>query len=488
MQARRVQAELRATASAMAAGELPWSDLEVLGTRAWRFVARPDAFDESLEVLDHAGVARRPGRELRAALEELGCPGVSFEVRFPPDYPLAPVFLRVLSPLFAPRTGHVTAGGAICSKLLTADGWAPGMQLAALLQSVVHEMTACGYGHSEVGPTGPACAVAGGTYRLEDAASAYRCFARAHGWRAAALDHLALPDDAEGAAWERASASAQQAPPAAPAKAPRGPPDARADAARADAARADAARMDAAHRAFLRSTLEALVPGASAVLPRGDGADGGADGGAMRLSLVPEGDPARATVLARLAETAPLTQGLLVLRVHNSRSHIRFLEYCLEIARRRKNNNGGPAQQPPPQTAAAGVCALGVALLFHGAKTGDNTADILRHGFDFRLASMGMSGTGTYFATDASYSIKTFAADISTALWLPGELPADALTTVGKRTCILVARVALGNVCRLANSRDTRRPPEGFDSVASCERNFVVFDNRAAMPEFLILL
>ena len=46
-------------------------------------------------------------------------------VVFPPDYPFAPPFIRVLRPRFAYRTGHVTLGGSICTQLLTRSGWSP---------------------------------------------------------------------------------------------------------------------------------------------------------------------------------------------------------------------------------------------------------------------------------------------------------------------------------------------------------------------------
>jgi len=48
---------------------------------------------------------------------------ITFHVTFPPNYPWAPPFIRVVRPRFAFRTGHVTVGGAICTILLSNDGW-----------------------------------------------------------------------------------------------------------------------------------------------------------------------------------------------------------------------------------------------------------------------------------------------------------------------------------------------------------------------------
>lgn len=38
---------------------------------------------------------------------------------FPPNFPFAPPFIRVIRPRFMFRTGHVTIGGSICTEMLT---------------------------------------------------------------------------------------------------------------------------------------------------------------------------------------------------------------------------------------------------------------------------------------------------------------------------------------------------------------------------------
>ncbi|KAJ3084710.1 hypothetical protein HK102_000579, partial [Quaeritorhiza haematococci] len=69
--------------------------------------------------------------------------GVSLEVRFSEDYPLAPPYIRVVKPRFLQFMygggGHVTAGGSICMDLLTMSGWSPAYNLEAVL---VHVRTA----------------------------------------------------------------------------------------------------------------------------------------------------------------------------------------------------------------------------------------------------------------------------------------------------------------------------------------------------------
>ncbi|KAI8609694.1 hypothetical protein BC830DRAFT_1070648 [Chytriomyces sp. MP71] len=55
--------------------------------------------------------------------------GIILEVRFGPDCPLTPPFIRIIEPRFMPFSqgggGHVTLGGSICMDLLTMSGWSP---------------------------------------------------------------------------------------------------------------------------------------------------------------------------------------------------------------------------------------------------------------------------------------------------------------------------------------------------------------------------
>jgi len=48
---------------------------------------------------------------------------VLLEVIFPPDFPGAPPFIRVVYPRFHQYTGHITIGGSICIHDLTSSGW-----------------------------------------------------------------------------------------------------------------------------------------------------------------------------------------------------------------------------------------------------------------------------------------------------------------------------------------------------------------------------
>ena len=60
-------------------------------------------------------------------------PAVVLELIFPPHYPRAPPFVRVVRPRFKFHTGHVTVGGSICTPILTSEAWRADMSGEALL-------------------------------------------------------------------------------------------------------------------------------------------------------------------------------------------------------------------------------------------------------------------------------------------------------------------------------------------------------------------
>ena len=65
---------------------------------------------------------------------------VEMSVTFPPTYPLAPPFIRVVQPRFAFHTGHVTVGGSICTDVLTMKGWSPVYEIKTLMINVLSEI------------------------------------------------------------------------------------------------------------------------------------------------------------------------------------------------------------------------------------------------------------------------------------------------------------------------------------------------------------
>ncbi|GKU09030.1 unnamed protein product [Fusarium langsethiae] len=118
-----------------------------------------------------------------------GCSSIVLEVRFGASFPISPPFVRVIRPRFVPFArgggGHVTAGGSICSELLTNSGWSPALSLEKVFLEV--RMNLC-----DKDP--PAC-IEQFTgirntqnenhmdYGMFEAVDAYRRAATAHGWQ-----------------------------------------------------------------------------------------------------------------------------------------------------------------------------------------------------------------------------------------------------------------------------------------------------------------
>ena len=293
--------ELKATLDAIEKKELPWSRLDVMDNRAWRIFLDSSSFPMDLEDKDLAGITRWPVRELVAALKELS-QELTIEIMFPPDYPLAPVFLRVVSPIFAPRTGHVTLGGAICSKLLTLDSWAPAMRLHVLVSGIVTEMVSCGYTMTPLGPSGPAQPLAGGEYRLQDAINAYTSFTRQHSWRPASTDYLsALLEHSH--TWTKVF-----------------PKVLNSSIHSTDLKQLDATTMASRHRDFLLRSIENIVPRASSILPYST---------LENFQVVAESSIDFKKISARFADTVPNSKVLALLAIRSPKREIEFLQYSL---------------------------------------------------------------------------------------------------------------------------------------------------------------
>jgi len=61
---------------------------------------------------------------------------ILLHMTFPKTYPMNPPFIRVISPRFQYRTGHVTVGGSICTEMLTNSGWSPANSVESVLVSI----------------------------------------------------------------------------------------------------------------------------------------------------------------------------------------------------------------------------------------------------------------------------------------------------------------------------------------------------------------
>lgn len=90
---------------------------------------------------------------------------IKMEIRLPDAYPFEPPFIRVLSPKFAFRKGHITVGGSVCMDLLTKQRWVPSMSISKIMITIVQNIIA---GDGRLEPGGKNY-----VYSLQEAQSAF---------------------------------------------------------------------------------------------------------------------------------------------------------------------------------------------------------------------------------------------------------------------------------------------------------------------------
>ena len=98
---------------------------------------------------------------------------LEYEVIFPENYPHEPFFIRVVSPRFAFRTGHVTIGGSICMQSLTPTGWSSARSLESFFVEIISLINQ-GDARLDTNNLFP--------YSLQEAKDAFNRVARDHGW------------------------------------------------------------------------------------------------------------------------------------------------------------------------------------------------------------------------------------------------------------------------------------------------------------------
>lgn len=101
-------------------------------------------------------------------------PGVHLQLRFPPNFPSSPPFVRVVCPRFHFQTGRVTVGGSMCSETLTMSGWDPKITPIAFLL-VLKEHIVEGEGRIDMSSRYD--------YTEKEAEEAFKRSAQTHGWK-----------------------------------------------------------------------------------------------------------------------------------------------------------------------------------------------------------------------------------------------------------------------------------------------------------------
>ncbi|KAI8811772.1 hypothetical protein BJ742DRAFT_795451 [Cladochytrium replicatum] len=107
--------------------------------------------------------------------------GVKMEIRFAPDFPMTPPYIRVVRPRFLQFIngggGHVTAGGSICIDTLTSSGWLATYSIESLLLQVYMALSSLDPRPARLDPQRWNV-----DYGAQEGMDAFIRVAQAHGW------------------------------------------------------------------------------------------------------------------------------------------------------------------------------------------------------------------------------------------------------------------------------------------------------------------
>lgn len=158
--------------------ELGWYVDPNLITTVYQWIVELHTFDPSLP--------------LAKDLKSVNIQSVVLELRFPPQFPMSPPFVRVIRPRFLEFAvgggGHVTAGGAMCMELLTNTGWSPATSIESVLLQVRMAISA-----TEPRPARLARGSHQRDYSVNEATTAFKRACLNHGWE--------IPSDMELMSW-----------------------------------------------------------------------------------------------------------------------------------------------------------------------------------------------------------------------------------------------------------------------------------------------
>lgn len=128
---RRVMSEIR---------ELQGRD-GIMGDDGLRYLVTTENGGDSMNIINLA-ICRDTfcDSPLGKDMDQMGIETIKMEVRLPGNYPFEPPFIRVLSPKFAFRKGHITVGGSVCIDLLTKQRWVPSLNIPNIMITIVQNM------------------------------------------------------------------------------------------------------------------------------------------------------------------------------------------------------------------------------------------------------------------------------------------------------------------------------------------------------------
>lgn len=143
--------------------------------RPWRIMRVDDLYCWNVQL--HSFVENSV---LAKDMQKFNIECINLEVRFTGEFPFEPPFIRIVTPRFVQHIhgggGHITAGGSICSPLLTIDingeGWKPSFTLDTVFLQIFVELS------SEP----PARVASTSNYTRKEAWAAFSRVANQHGW------------------------------------------------------------------------------------------------------------------------------------------------------------------------------------------------------------------------------------------------------------------------------------------------------------------
>lgn len=106
---------------------------------------------------------------------------VLLEAIFPKSFPTEPPFIRVITPMFNPRTAHVTINGAICIDVLTNAGWNPTVSFDSVMMAIRENMLDGGPSGGTLRPVKGS--VLSESYPFYAAVDDFQRVSRQHGWQ-----------------------------------------------------------------------------------------------------------------------------------------------------------------------------------------------------------------------------------------------------------------------------------------------------------------
>ena len=118
-------------------------------------------------------------------MKKAGVTSIVLEIRFGPDFPYSPPYIRVIRPRFLPFTqgggGHIVIGGAMCMELLTNSGWSSVMSMENVLLQV--RMAIASEPFARLEGKGNVINDRRSDYGAGEAAEGYLRACQSHGWQ-----------------------------------------------------------------------------------------------------------------------------------------------------------------------------------------------------------------------------------------------------------------------------------------------------------------